>query len=279
MSLLSCVVCNTTISETRAKNLKQVHYGKEANKKTLFDLVTSLASDVRGKFSSGKGKLAKIVNDHACLPCFRELSFIYELKETLENKQNEICKKISVSHSQSLNKTSKKAPSPQSDSSVESRARVLSLTKEIVSREEVIPETCAGLSEIDISMRSIIGMDAEITITQEENGSTAIDVEVVEGISDLKRANGLYGCRFCKKEFVDSSYSITHMQEVHGKLLHSCDVCGAEFRLRSEIDQHKGEFIIPRTEVKKFCTISFLYSFISLSFEGATSTFSVWPMS
>jgi hypothetical protein len=225
---LSCLVCNTSIAETRAKNLKQFPNGKEPKKKTLYDLVTSLTSP------SGKGKSAKIVNDYACLPCFRELTSIYELQEILENKQKEIARKISESRNQSVNKNSNKATTLQSSVG----SRVLRVTKEAILRQEI-----GGLSEIDISMRSIIGMDAEITITEEENGSTAIDVEVVEGISDLKRANGLYGCRFCKKEFVDSSYSITHMQEVHGKLLHSCDICGAEFRLRSEIDQHKGEFV------------------------------------
>ena len=241
---LSCLVCNTTIAETRAKNLKQVPCGKEAKKKTLLDLVTSLAS------SSGRGKSAKgVVSDHACLPCFRELMSIYELKEMLENKQNEICRKISETRSQSVNKNSKKATSPPTSIG----SRVLSVTKEIVSRQE--RTFAASLSEIDISMRSMIGMDAEITITEEENGSTAIDVEVVEGISDLKRDNGLFGCRFCKKEFVDSKYSITHMQEVHGKLLHSCDVCGAEFRLRSEIDQHKGEFMFQEVESRSFVSI------------------------
>ena len=174
---------------------------------------------------------------------------IYELKEMLENKQNEICRKISETRSQSVNKNSKKATSPPTSIG----SRVLSVTKEIVSRQE--RTFAASLSEIDISMRSMIGMDAEITITEEENGSTAIDVEVVEGISDLKRDNGLFGCRFCKKEFVDSKYSITHMQEVHGKLLHSCDVCGAEFRLRSEIDQHKGEFMFQEVESRSFVSI------------------------
>ena len=122
------------------------------------------------------------------------------------------------------------------------KERLPSLTVKSLTVQEVQQESFSGggLTKMDISLRSIIGMDAEITITEEENGGTAFEVEVVEGISDLKRDNGFYGCRFCKKEFVDSSYSITHMQKVHGKLLHTCDFCGEEFRLKSEIDQHKG---------------------------------------
>ena len=91
-----------------------------------------------------------------------------------------------------------------------------------------------------IPSRSIISMDAEITITEEENGETAIDLEIVEGISDLRRPSGYFGCRFCKREFSAPNYAIKHMQDMHGKLLHKCDVCSKEFRQKAEVDKHRA---------------------------------------
>jgi len=95
-------------------------------------------------------------------------------------------------------------------------------------------------SQKQIPSRSIIGMDAEITITEEENGTTAIDLEIVEGISDLIKPSGFFGCRFCKRQFTSPNFAIKHMQHMHGKLLHKCEVCSKEFRQKDEFDTHRA---------------------------------------
>ena len=75
---MSCLVCNRTLVGARFKSLKEAQYGKE---ETLFDLLCSLVA------VSGKCKSSKLVGEHACLSCFRELSHIYEMQNTLEKRQ------------------------------------------------------------------------------------------------------------------------------------------------------------------------------------------------
>ncbi|XP_032791976.2 zinc finger protein 2 [Daphnia magna] len=219
--MYSCIVCCCSLGETRWKNLKEIKHGKNGEK-TLADLVTELVST-----SNVKAKAGKLAGDHACLSCFRELSSLSELQQILSNKQTELLKKLTESRGSQTKNGKKKRMSNDSWG-------VLHITKEAIPIQNQENSSPEGLS-----LQSIISMDAEITITEKENGGTEIDFEVVEGISDLKRANELYGCRFCKKEFVTSTFAINHMQEIHGKLLHKCDICEQEFRLKCEIDQHR----------------------------------------
>lgn len=226
--MTSCLVCCCIISDIRSKNLKEHKIGKD-QEKSLFDLVFELVVT-----SSGKAKAGKLNGEHSCLPCFRELVLLSEMRQVLYNKQAELIKKIMESRSH-------KTKNPKKKGSFPDYSTVLNITKEVVYSSPASPQQeCPAEG---LSLQSIVSMDAEITITQKENGGAEIDVEVVEGISDLKRSNGLFGCRFCKKEFVDSSCSINHMQEVHGKLLHKCDTCGQEFRMKSEIDEHKASHL------------------------------------
>lgn len=223
--MLTCLVCSCSLEEERCKNLKEVQHG-ESGIKSLFDFVLDLVQT-----SNIKGKSGKITNENTCLPCFRELLSLSEAQKLFHSKQMDFLKKISVHNGQNTKNGKKKCTGTTS-------SKTLNIIKEAIpvqSQESQETQPPEGLS-----LQSIISMDAEITITEKENGGTEIDFEVVEGISDLKRANELYGCRFCKKEFISSSYAIAHMQEVHGKLLHKCDVCGQEFRLKSEIDEHRA---------------------------------------
>ncbi len=224
--MASCVVCCCSLGETRWKHLKEVQHGKDGDK-TLLDLITDLVLS-----SNVKGKAGKLVGDSTCLSCFRELSSLSELQQTFYNKQAEVLKKFTESRGQNT-KNKKKITSAENNSQ-----RILKIIKEVIATPVQENQNHEGLS-----LQSIISMDAEITITEKENGGTEIDFEVVEGISDLKRPNELFGCRFCKKEFVTSAYAINHMQEVHGKLLHKCDVCGQEFRMKCEIDEHRASHL------------------------------------
>ena len=173
----------------------------------------------------------ELQSDRSCLPCFRELSSLWEAYEIFQKKQDEILKRIGDTKSL-YPETGRKKPE---------NSKTLVITKEIIPNEIVLcPKENHDSVQNRISLQSIISMDAEITITQEENGGAAIDFEVVEGTSDLQRPNGFFGCRFCKREFSESKFSIKHMLEMHGKLLHKCDVCGLEFRLKTEVDQHRA---------------------------------------
>ena len=216
--MYSCIVCCCSLGETRWKNLKEVPHGK----KSLLDFVTELVLT-----SNMKAKAGKLAGEHACLPCFRELSSISDLQQIFSKKQAEVLKKITESRGLHTKNGKKKA------GEMKEFEKVLKITKEAIPTQNQENSCHEGLS-----LQSIISMDAEITITEKENGGTEIDFEVVEGISDLKRANNVFGCRFCKKEFVTSTFAINHMQEFHGKLLHKCDTCGQEFRLKSEIEEH-----------------------------------------
>lgn len=220
--MLSCIVCCCSLGETRWKNLKEVRHGKDG-KKSLLDLVSELVIS-----STVKAKAGKLGGEYACLPCFREISFLSDLQQTFSNKQAEVLKKITESRGLHTKNGKNKAAGPNKDS-----VRVLQITKEAIPTHSQENAHNGGLS-----LQSIMSMDAEITITEKENGGTEIDFEVVEGISDLKRANNIYGCRFCKKEFVTSAFAINHMQEFHGRLLHKCDICGQEFRLKGELEEH-----------------------------------------
>lgn len=224
--MVSCLICCCSLGETRLKNLKESKHGKDG-KKCLLDLVTDLVLT-----STAKAKSGKLIGEHTCIPCFREVVSLSELQELFYKKQSELLRKITESRTQNT-KNSKKKIAAEKDSS-----SVLRIIKEAVSN----PVQGNHINE-GLSLQSIISMDAEITITEKENGGTEIDFEVVEGISDLKRANDLFGCRFCKKEFITSSFAISHMQEIHGKILHKCDVCGLEFRLKCEIDEHRASHL------------------------------------
>ena len=226
--MLSCVVCCCSLGETRCKNLKEFKIGKD-KKKNLLDLITDLVLT-----SNVKAKAGKLVGDSTCLPCFREISSLSELQEIFYNKQAEILKKITESRAQNTKNGKKKITKTENNCQ-----RTLQIIKEVIHPTPVQENQ----NNEGLSLESIVSMDAEITITEKENGGTEIDFEVVEGTSDLKRSNDLFGCRFCKKEFVTSAYAINHMREVHGKLLHKCDVCGQEFRLKCEIDEHRASHL------------------------------------
>lgn len=217
-----CLVCCCILENTRLKNLKEFKYGNDG-KKSFLEFVTELVST-----SNAKAKAGKFTGEHTCLPCFRELVSLSELQQTFIQKQEKVLKKIVESRSQNI-KNSKKKIATETDTT-----RVLKIIK------ETVPTIIGNQNSEGLFLQSIVSMDAEITITEKENGGTEIDFEVVEGISDLKRPNGLFGCRFCKKEFINSAYAIIHMNELHGKLLHKCDICGQEFRLKSEIDEHRA---------------------------------------
>ena len=196
-----CVVCHRFVDSSRIKKLRNTTPNLM---NCLLDLIT---------FDS-RLKTTKLENDEACLSCFRELSSLFEYQEIVQKKQNEIMKRI------------------KSDS-FKYYQKSLLITKTVIPHPE-------HDNQNHIPSRSIISMDAEITITEEENGETAIDLEIVEGISDLRRPNGFFGCRFCKREFSAPNYAIKHMQDMHGKLLHKCDVCSKEFRQKAEVDKHRA---------------------------------------
>lgn len=231
MEMVSCVVCNVFVSDRRCKNLRECKRGKDS-KESLLDLVLDLAAPSSAKPKSG----TKLTSEHACLPCFRELNSLSELEIIFNSKQSEMSRKINENRSQ-LPKNGRKKQQGNKEN-----AKILTVIREPfiaqvlpgISFQTTINEENAGLA-----LESILSMDAEITITTKENGEAEIDVEVVEGISDLQRANGKYGCRFCKREFVSAEFAISHMKEVHGKLLHKCETCGQEFRLKCEMDEHK----------------------------------------
>ena len=216
-----CVVCNCSLDMCRIKNLRDVNFGK-GESKNLADLVLEMIATV-----GGKNKICKLLSEQSCLPCFRRLSSFAELRDMVYNQQSEIITKVLATLAQHSKSSKKK--------SVKWDDKLGGLT---LIKEPIIPRPTEDILN-HISLRSIISMDAEITITEEENGGAAIDFQVVEGISDLQKENGLFGCRFCKREFSKSTFAINHMLEVHGKLLHKCDTCSQEFRLKDELDQHK----------------------------------------
>ena len=76
--MYSCIVCCCSLGETRWKNLKEVPHGK----KSLLDFVTELVLT-----SNMKAKAGKLAGEHACLPCFRELSSISDLQQIFSKKQ------------------------------------------------------------------------------------------------------------------------------------------------------------------------------------------------
>lgn len=196
-----CVMCNGSVDASRVMKLR-------GPVQKLMNSLIELAA------FNPKLKTAKLQNDGACLTCFRELYLLKEFQQTFQKKQNEILKVL-------------KSDNPKN------------FREPLVIIKEALPRSKPD-SQNHIPSRSIISMDAEITITEEENGETAIDLEIVEGISDLRRPNGFFGCRFCKREFSAPNFAINHMQDMHGKLLHKCDVCGKEFRQKTEVDKHKA---------------------------------------
>lgn len=216
--MVSCAVCKKSLEGTRYKDLKGTLIGNDGSK-TFLDLVAQLAHP-----TSAKSRSAKLVSHQACLPCFRELSSYSELQSALQSKQAQLARKISGTKS----------------SSAERNRPATMTTGTLKITREAVPKPPDSIS---LAMRSIVGMDAEITITEEENGGAAIDVEVVEGTSDLKRPNGLFGCRFCKKEFIRADCALNHMQEAHGRILHRCEICAQEFRLKSEMDRHRADHL------------------------------------
>lgn len=229
--MVPCVICHVLISDRRCKNLKECKRGKDS-KDSLLDLVLELVSLSGTKSKNG----TKLASEHACLPCFRELTSLSELQILLHHKQSEVLRKFNENKLQVMKNGRKKSQD------MKETTRVLTLVRELFMPPHPTPiavQEATQLENAGLLLESILSMDAEITITAEENGGAEIDFEVVEGISDLKRDSGLYGCRFCKREFITADFAINHMREIHGKLLHKCETCGQEFRLKSEIDEHK----------------------------------------
>lgn len=220
----TCVVCNKILTEgLRIKDLTESKLSEDDPNITLMDLV----SDLIPPTLSGKGKAKKKksvdMQRFSCLPCYRELTSLAELQTQLLEKQFQLLRKIEVSRLQEpQNNKRKKVAVTQ----IKPAPNVLRITREVfIPPPPPPPSPPKENNDEMISLRSIVSMDAEITITEEENGGTAINVEVVEGTSDLKRPNGLFGCRFCKKEFIKPNFCFNHMQEMHGKILHTCQVC------------------------------------------------------
>jgi len=180
----------------------------------------------------------KLGSERSCIPCFRELSALSVLEQTFTKKRNEFVSKITDSLSVNLKvgkrKVEKSLP-----------VKILSLSRELVPQtaEVRVEQTHTVSLDSLIQMNSDHEITAEITITQDGNGGAAIDFEVVDSNSDLKKQNGHYGCRFCKREFISLSSSITHMQTIHGKLVHTCDTCGHEFQLKSDLDHHRANHL------------------------------------
>ena len=223
-----CLVCNCLLGE-RKKNLREIVHGSKRSTRTLLDFVTDMVGS-----TTGATKIGKLFSDQSCIPCFRKLTSLADLYEVFKQKKEEVLSPIIENLSRQPKGGKRKVEKCHT-------TKVLTFIREPVQLTQEVPRL-----QNPISLESIIDLDgdsqitAEITITEDGNGGAAIDFEVVDETSDLKKSNGLYGCRFCKKEFISYSCSIAHMQDVHGKLLHNCDTCGQEFRLKADLDQHKA---------------------------------------